>query len=156
MRLELADFNDYVRDHEKAILSTRDTLRFLKTKFNSEDRVWPAEFQDVIECLNLLRLESRKFHAFIERSNHLPLAVVPLRLPLLMALQDIEAQITTLNWLLVALLNDSWTSLVQSVEKIFEVKTTLGTLDLKSEEILDQIGILLDRARFKEREYSIA
>lgn len=156
MRLKLADFNDRVRNHEKAIISIRASLSSLKRKFNSEDRVLPAEFRDTIECLALLRLESQKFHAFIERSNYLPLAVVPLRLPLLMALQEIETLITKLNLLLIALRNDSWTTLVQPVEQIFEVNNNLGQLDLKSEEILDEIGILLDKARFKEREYSVA
>jgi hypothetical protein len=42
------------------------------------------------------------------------------------------------------------------VEQLIDIKDELDVLLVKSNDVLDQIGILLDRARFKEREYSIA
>src|SRR6266852_4261324 len=108
MRLGLAEFSDRVHSLVKAIISTQDILRSFKTMFISGDRVWPAECEDVIECLTQMRVQGRSFHTFIERSNYLPLAVVPLRLPLIIALQDVDAQIAKLNRLLVVLRNEGW------------------------------------------------
>lgn len=155
MRLGLAEFNDRVRSYEKAIISTRDTLGSLKTLISSEDRVRPAECEDVIECLTLMRVQSRRFHTFIERSNHLPLAVVPLRLPLIMVLQDADSQIAKLNRLLVVLRNEGWIVLDQPVEQLLVIKHEMDILLVKNDEVLDQVSILLDRARFKEREYNM-
>ncbi len=155
MRLGLAEFNDRVRSYEKAIISTQDTLGSLKTLISSEDRVRPAECEDVIECLTLMRVQSRRFHTFIERSNHLPLAVVPLRLPLIMVLQDADSQIAKLNRLLVVLRNEGWIVLDQPVEQLLVIKHEMDILLVKNDEVLDQVSILLDRARFKEREYNM-
>jgi hypothetical protein len=156
VRLKLSDFNDHVRNHEKVLIVTRDALRSRKQVLSSGDRVFPADFRDMMEYVTLLQQESRNFYDFIERSNHLPLAVVSLRLPLIMILQEIETMSTSINWLLANLRNESWTTLVLPVEQLFEVNNKLGLLDFKSDEVLDEIGVLLDRARFKEREYSVA
>lgn len=156
MRSRLHEFNSRVRSHIEAIISTQDTLRSLKTLFSSGDRVWPAEYEDVIECLTQMHAQERKFLTFIERSNHLPLAVVPLRLPLLMALNDVEAQIAKLNRLLVLLRNESWIVLDQPVEHLLDAKQELDILQVQIDDVLDEVRILLDSARFKEREFSIA
>ena len=92
----------------------------------------------------------------IERSDRFPLAVVALRLPLFSVLADVEAQIIELNRLIIALCDDSQTTLDQSVQQVFEIENKIVLLELKSNEVLDEVAILLDRARFKEREYSIA
>lgn len=155
MRLGLAEFSDRVRSHLKVIISTQDRLRSLKTIFISGDRVWPAECEDVIECLNQMRVQGRSFHTFIERSNSLPLAVVPLRLNLIMALQEADAQIAKLDRLLIVLRNESWIVLDQPVEQLLDIKREMEILLVKNDEVLSQVSILLDRARFKEREYSI-
>lgn len=155
MRLGLAEFNDRVRSYEKVIISTQDTLGSLKALIGSGDQIWPAECEDVIECLSLMRVQGRRFHTFIERSNHLPLAVVPLRLPLIMVLQDVDAQIAKLKLLLVVLRNEGWIVLDQPVEQLLEIKREMDILLVKNDEVLGQVSILLDRARFKEREYSM-
>jgi hypothetical protein len=156
VRLGLAEFSDHVRHHVDTIISSQDTLRALKTLFNSGDQVWPAECEDVIECLTYMSKQNRMVDNFIRRSNHLPLAVVPLRLPLIMVLLDEDTQIAKLKRLLVVLRNEGWTTLDQPVEQLIDIKDELDVLLVKSNDVLDQIGILLDRARFKEREYSIA
>ncbi len=154
-RLTLVEFSDLVRPYIEAIATRRDDLSTLKALFTSGERVWDSDCEDAIECLISVNHDTRQFHSCIERSDHLPLPVVPLRLPLLAALEDVEAQIIKLNRLLAALRNDSWTALDQSVEQVFEVKNELEILELKRAEVLDQVSILFDRARFKEREYSM-
>lgn len=154
MRLRLVEFYNRVRNYVKTIISILDTLRTIKTIFNSGDRVWPDQCEDAIECLTQMSEQSREFHAFIKRSNHLPLAVVPLRLPLIMALQDADAQIAKLNRFLVVFRNEGWITLDQPVEQLLDIKREMEILLVKNDEVLSQVSILLDRARFKEREYS--
>jgi len=71
-------------------------------------------------------------------------------------LDDVEAQIFELNQLIVALSLDSQVALDQSAQQVFEIKDKLIVLESKYKEVLTEIAILLDRARFKEREYNIA
>ncbi len=155
-RLTLVEFSDLVHPYVEAIVIHQDDLSTLRALFTSGEKVWDSDCEDAINYLMTVSHDCRQFHVCIERSDHFPLSVVPLRLPLLTAFEDLEAQITKLNRLLVELRNDSWAALDQPIGQVFEVTNELDILELKGEEILDQIRILFDRARFKEREYSIA
>jgi hypothetical protein len=158
VRLGLAEFNHQVRDHVDDVISTQDALQYLKTLFSSGDEVRPACGDEVIECLSHICECIRGFLAFIERSNHLPLAVFPLRLPLIMTLKDLEAHNAKLNRLLNVPhdVDEGLIPLNQPVEQLFDIKHELGVMQAECNKVLDQVGILLDRARFKERQYSTA
>ena len=99
-------------------------------------------------------MRSRKLYAFLERSHNLPLAAVPLRLPLIFALQETEAQIAKLKHLLIVLRDKAYTDWDQPVEQLTEIRKELDLLETKHDKVLEQVDILLDRARFKEREYT--
>lgn len=156
MRLGLAEFSDKVRNYVDDFIATQAILLSFKTIFNSKDIVWQSNGEYVIKCLSCLSEQNYMIYTFIKHSNHLPLAVVPLRLPLIMALQDADEQIATLKRLLIEFRSQGWATLNQSVEMFLAIKMELDILLLKSDKVLDEIGILLDRAKFKEREYSIA
>ena len=156
MRLNLAEFNDQMHNHIDVLISNREALLSLKKIFCSEDRVSPSECKDTIECVDHLDEQNCKFHAFIRLSDQLPLAVVPIRLPLIINLLDEHTQIAKLKRMLAVLLNECWTKLDQPIELLLEIKDELDALLDINSVVLDEAGILLDRADFKEREYSIA
>lgn len=156
MRLGLAKFSDHVRNQVDIIISSQDTLRTFKILVNSGDSIWPAECEDMIKVLTSMAEQNRKFHNYIRRTDQLPLAVVPLRLPLIMVLLDEYTQIAKLKRLLVILRNESWTMLDWPVEQLLDINNELDVLLENINEVLGEVGILLDRARFKERQYSTA
>lgn len=151
-RQPLAEFILQVRRHLWAIRTSQDTLRSLSSLFASGQRVWPSACNDTIESLTSVGEHSRKFHAFIEHSIHLPLVVIPLRLPLLLTLKNIDLQIIKLNQLLAVLRDGGKTALSQPAEDRRVIVGELDVLMLHSEQAIQQAEDLLCKA--KEREYS--
>lgn len=154
-RLTLTEFSEQVREHIRAIHAAIDTLRTLSSLFSSGRRVWPSSCNDVIECLTSAGESSHRFQALLERSIYLPLSVVPLRLPLLLCLKNVDEQITTLNHLLADLRDTGKTALSQSAEQRREIEREMAVLLQYNQVALTQVDHLLDRARFKERTYSM-
>jgi len=155
-RLTLAEFSDLVHPYVEAIRSKQDKLTTFRELFSSRERIWDSDCEATIESLTDVCRACRELHTCIVRSDHFPLSVVPLRFTLLSMLDDVEAQIFELNQLIVALSLDSQVALDQSAQQVFEIKDKLIVLESKYKEVLTEIAILLDRARFKEREYNIA
>ncbi len=155
-RLTLKVFFDLLRPHIEAIQSAQDVLKELSYPFASGDCVMFDECEDTIDYLIDISIIYRQFQDFIKETDILPLAVVPIRLSLLTALLDANAQLAKLKELLVVFSEASGTSLFQSKEQLHEIEDELGTLQEQNAHILDQIKIFEDNARFKEREYSLA
>ena len=151
-RQSLEEFIPQFRRHEWAILNSQETLRSLKDALDLGKRVWPVECNGSIKSLTILCEHCRKFHASIQRSMHLPLVVVPLRLHLLLTLKNIDLQITKLTQLLVALRDTSRASLSQPSEERQVALYELDVLMQYCQQALLQSEDLLRRA--KEREYS--
>jgi hypothetical protein len=154
-RLTLAEFRDLTNPHVEAFSTARDILRSLKYLFMSGDRVLPKECEDAIRSLKGIGEESRKFQALIEHSDYLPLAIVPIRLPLIIALKEVELQVAKLIYLLDILYDEGWTTLHQRLGRQKEITHELEVLQVQNKGIVDHIGILSDRARFKEKVYSM-
>ncbi len=154
-RLTLTEFKDLMKPHVDSFNDARVFLRSLKYSFTSGERILPKNSHDAMRNLKSIGEESRKFQALIEYSDHLPRAIVPIRLPLIMALRDVELQVVKLSHLLDTLYDEGWTILNKRLEKLREIINELEVLQIQSKAIVDQIAMLLDVARFKEREYSI-
>lgn len=154
-RLTLAEFKARTNPHIEVFNTSKDILRSLKYLFISGERVLPNKCEDAIRSLKGIGEESRKFQALIERSDHLPLAIVPIRLPLIIALKDVELQIAKLTSLLDILYDEGWTTLHQRLSRLRKINQELEVLQVQIKEILDHVTILSDRARFKEREFSV-
>jgi hypothetical protein len=154
-RLTVTEFSEQVREHTRVIRATTDTLRTMSSWFSSGRRVWPPVCNDAISCLTSSKEYIRGLQDLLERSIHLPLSVVPLRLSLLLCLKNVEAQITTLNYLLADLRDAGKTALSQPAGQRREIERELAELLQRNEEVVYQSEHLLDRARFKERTYSM-
>ena len=94
----------------------------------------------VIKCLSCLSEQNYMIYTFIKHSNHLPLAVVPLRLPLIMALKDVEAQIAKLNRPLLVPRKEDWIILDQPVELFLDIKHEMDNLLVKNDKVLSQVA----------------
>jgi hypothetical protein len=154
-RLTLTEFKDLMKPHVESFNDARSFLRSLKYSFTSGARILPKNSHDAMRNIKSIGEESRKFQAFIEYSDHLPRAIVPIRLPLIMALRDVELQVAKLSHLLDKLYDEGWTILHQRLERLREITHELEVLQVQSKAIVDQITVLSDVARFKEREFSI-
>jgi hypothetical protein len=155
-RLTLKVFFDLLRPHREAIKLAQEGLKELTYPFVSGDRVMPDECEEAIDYLIDVSAIYRQFQIIIKQSDTLPLAVVPIRLTLLTILLDANAQIVKLKELLVVLSEASSTSLFQSPKHLYEIECELNALQEQNDQILDQVRVFTDNARFKEREYSMA
>lgn len=154
-RLTLAEFAERAHNYTNTIRSADDKLEVVNNLFTSGKRVWPSECENTIKCLTRVGEHSQRFHAFIERSAHLPLAIVSLRLPLLMTLKGMDKQITKLNQLLASMRDEGRTAVSQPIEQRHLIECELDALLLYSDEVFRETEQLLDRARFMERTYSM-
>lgn len=154
-RLKLAEFSEQVRSLVQVIREAIPSLRDLTGLFGSVRRIWPPACNDAIKCLTGTGEYSRRLEALIDRSLHLPLSIVPLRLTLLLALRNVDAQIILLKHLLVRMREASKTQLSQPAEQRREIEHELALLLRYSEEVVYQAEHLLDIARFKERAYNM-
>src|SRR5260221_9677002 len=140
-RLSLKAFFDLLRPYIEAIQSTQETLKELSHPFSSGDHVMYDECEDTIDYLINIATTYRQFQVLIKQSDALPLAVVPIRLTLLTALLDTNAQIAKLKQLIIVFSEASGTSLIQSSEQLHEIKRELDALEEQNDHILDQIKI---------------
>ncbi|SRR5260221_10381792 len=161
-RLELTDFSELSHSYTVAISTALDTLRSIDALSHPEQQIWPSEFEKAIKCLGSIGEYCREFHAFIEHSGSLPLAVIPLRLSLLIALKDVDVKVPQLKLLFAALREVIWVTLYPPFEQRLVIQRELEELQLDCEEVLDQVNILLndlqyekDRSRFEKRIYSV-
>jgi hypothetical protein len=152
-RQTLSYFTYQFRRHEWLIFNSQDTLRSFRDVFDAGQRVWPPTCDDAIHHLTALSEHSRKFHASIQRSRHLPLVIVPLRLDLLLTLKNIDQQIMKLIYQLAALRDAGRTALSQPSEDRRVIVCELDILIRYCEQALKQADDLLRRA--EAREYSI-
>lgn len=155
-RLTLKAFFDLLRPHKEAIQSAKEILKELSHLFASGDHVAYDKCEDTIDYLIDISATYCKFQVLIKQSDSLPLAVVPIRLTLLTALLDANALIAKLKELLIVFSEASGTSLFQSSEQLHEIENELDALEEQNDNILDQIKIFEDNARFKERGYSLS
>ncbi len=151
-RQPLEEFTLRFRCHLWATVNSQGNLRSLRGIFASGKRLWPLTCTNAIQSLSAFSEHSRNFHASIQRSKHLPLAVVPLRLDLLMTLRSIDLQITKLTQLLTTLHEVSKTALSQTTEERHTIVRELDVLILYSEQAVQHAEELLRKAQ--EREYS--
>ena len=149
-RLELTDFSKQMLSYTATISKGQSILNEVGTLFLPGQQIFPVELEEAIKCVVDIGECSRKFHAFIEQSVHLPLVVVPLRLPLLIALQDVNGQVTKLKQLFTALREVIWTTVSQPIEQRLVIHRELEELKLACEEVLDQVDILIDNLRFEK------
>lgn len=161
-RLPLTEFNVKLSSHAEAIAATQDSLQAITDLFSPGQSIWPPEFDNVIKCLVSISEPSCNFHAFIEQSGHLPLVVVPLRLPLLLALTDVDIRIAKLKPLLTTLHEGMWKNKYQPTEEKLAIRRELEELQLNCKEVLDQVSVLKknlqyesDKSRFEKRLYSV-
>ncbi len=108
-RLKLKVFFDLLRPHIGAIQSAQEVLKELSHPFTSGDRVMLDECEDTIDYLIDISATYCQFQVLIKQSDTLPLAVVPIRLTLLTALLDANAQIAKLKGLLFGFSEESGT-----------------------------------------------
>jgi hypothetical protein len=154
-RLKLIEFSEQVRRLVQVIREAIPSLRDLTGLFGSARRIWPPTCNDAIKILTGTGEYSHRLEALIDHSMRLPLSVVPLRLSLLLALRNLDAQIILLKQHLIRMREASKTQLNQPAEQRCEIEHELTLLLRYSEEVVYQAEHLLDRARFKERAYSM-
>ncbi len=161
-RLGLAVFIDFVQDYTAAISDSKDKLQAVHVLFLSGQLITPPEFENASKCIHNIGEYCRKFHAFIEESTNLPLVVIPLRLPLLIALKDVGLQVSRLKQLFAALQEVIWTTHDRPIEQQLLIQQELEELRLGCEEVLDQVTNLTNdlrfeehRSRFSKRPYSL-
>jgi len=100
VRQELTEFFDLLFKFNAVINDTQKELQTIDILFFSRQPVLsPNDFEKALECLDRIDEWSRQFHSSIRQSIQLPLVVIPLRLPLLMTLLDVQAQVAKLKYL---------------------------------------------------------
>jgi hypothetical protein len=161
-RLELPEFIECVQTCATAINDYQSTLDTIHALFLSAQLITPPEFEDANRCIHDIGEFCYKFHAFIEESINLPLIVIPVRLPLLIALKNVVLHIIRLNQLFAALREVIWTTLDQSAEQRLLIQHELEELLVGCQEILDRVTNLTNdlryekhRSRFSKRPYSV-
>lgn len=161
-RMELAAFSERLLDYSNSIKSRQNKLGEVGTLFSPGLGILPFEFENVVNCIVSIGECSREFHALIEESVSLPLVVVPLRLPLLIALQHVNVHVAELERLLDELNEIIWTSIHPLTQKRTAIQRELEKLRRACKEILDQVDILQldllfekDREQFPKYLYSI-
>lgn len=100
MRQELTGFFDLLFKFNATINDTQKELQTIDILFFSRQLVLsPCDFDKALEYLDHIDEWSHRFQSSIRQSIHLPLVVIPLRLPLLMSLLDVQAQVAKLKHL---------------------------------------------------------
>lgn len=150
-RLTREEFNQQVVKYVEAIESIKDKQSAIKKNIRPGQWYKPSEHRDVSICTVTAGEYFRSLHDQIEKSDYLPLSVVPYRSSLLLALKRVNQQVLHLNQLLVELKETAITEIDQWTKKQQDIQRSLEKIVLETEEILDHLHFLLHRSRFQEK-----
>ncbi len=153
-RLTRDEFFDRMQPYIDKFSFLCETLDILSSSFVVGGRVMIEECEGVIECAIEISHVCSQLKELIKRPD-IPLALLPIRLPLLTALIDASASVAKLEKLLYIFLDRCSTSLVQPTEERIEIASDLNALQGQIEQILAQVKDLKDQARFQEQKYSL-
>lgn len=150
VRLDLTGFFDLLVKYNAIIRNTQQELRAIGALFFSRQPILsPSDLEKALECLDQIDEWSRRFHTSIRQSIQLPLVVIPLRLPLLMALLDVQAQVAKLKQLVAMQREALWSSLYPTAEQRVAIQQSTEKLRLHCNEVLEQMDILKDKLRYE-------
>ena len=86
--------------HWSDITEMRASVMHARKLFLSRETIWPDQCNSAIELLHALGQAIQKFYRFLDITPQLPLAVCPLRYPLVTGLHRIDSQINDLKLLI--------------------------------------------------------
>ena len=96
-RLTREDFDKQVFSCIQTIETSQDRQRAIKKTFKPGGWYKPSEYRDAINYVTTVGECCQSFHDYIEKSDYLPLSVVPFRLPVLIALKRVNLQMKHLK-----------------------------------------------------------
>ncbi len=159
VRQELTGFFDLLFNYHAIIKVTQKELQTIDVLFFArQPSLSPGDFEKALECLDQIDKWSRRFHSSIRQSIQLPLVVIPLRLPLLMAILNVQSQVAKVKQLVTLQREALWSSLYPTAEQRVVIQQGVEKLRQHCEEVLEQMDILMEklsyerhRARFEKR-----
>ncbi len=100
VRQELTGFFDLLFKYSAIIKGTQKELQSIDVLFFArQPNLSPVDLEKALECLDQIDKWSRNFHSSFRQSIQLPLVVIPLRLPLLMAILNVQSQVAKVKQL---------------------------------------------------------
>ncbi len=153
-KLSLNDFLTKARRYLHAFVSKQTYLHDLLTFFSNEQELWPDQGELFIIKLEAVQEPILELCTLLGKSTHLPVSVVPLRYPLIVALYHINEQINSTSALVNAYATSYRTSSKTRIRQHQEILRKISQIVSISEEILDLARILIDQSQFEERRLS--
>jgi hypothetical protein len=151
VRQELTGFFDLLFKYNAVIKGTQKELQTINTSFFSrQSDSSPSDFEKALECLDQIDEWSRRFHSSIRQSIQLPLVVIPLRLPLLMAILNVQSQVAKMKQLVTLQREALWRSLYPTVEQWVAIQQGAEKLRQHCDEVLEQMDILMEKLRYEK------
>src|SRR5262249_51191822 len=119
----------------------------------SERCIWPSNCDNAIAGLASSQEPIQNLNALLQAIDLLPLAVIPLRLPLMVALKRTEKQLMRVLQLVEVLRDACQRTPGQTTRQQREVRQALEALRQSNDLILKEVDSLRDRVQFQEQMY---
>ena len=149
----LETFLILAREYQADIMASRSLVEDAHKVFNEEDIIGLHQRSSVVKSISKLNDYVQEFYELLEANTLLPRAICPLRYPLLIALHHVDKQAKELALLINA---SFFYCSALSPREIIQRQAILclfESLLQDSEGIVENINILLDQARFQERQF---
>ncbi len=147
----LDNFMSRVQTHRKDIVASQSSVLYALDIFSEGEGIWPDNCDQVIDTMRMLNEPVREFCGLLDSHVQLPIAVSPLRYPLMKTLYHIDDLVNELSQLL---------TLFRSVcrlpaRRVFtqrrEIQLKLESLAQSLKEIDQNVDKLPERIDFQER-----
>jgi hypothetical protein len=150
-QLRLDNFMDRVQKHRTDIAASQGSVLYALDLFSESEGVWPDNCDQVIDAMRKMGEPIREFCGLLDSHTQLPVAVSPLRFPLMKTLYHVDELVNELSLLL---------TIFRPVcripsRKVFtqrrEIQRKLESLAQSLEEIDQNVDKLPERIDFQER-----
>lgn len=150
-RLKLDDFLELAREHQSGIVSALRSVARVYELFSQKEDIWSDQCTYATTLLSTVSRPVKELSKLLETTDQLPIAVVTIRHRLLLTLQNVDEQVHLLSRLISAFATICQTPSRQMIKQRQEILWKVEKLLQNGEDILQQIDILFDQARFQER-----
>jgi hypothetical protein len=152
----LYEFASEAEFYLSEIMFLRGEIISFSELFEEEIKIELANCKEVMGTIKVLGRLAQEFSMVIECASFLPRGIVPLRYPLLAKLHYFHKEVFLLKPKIAVFQSICDECTDHSLKQREEIRLKLSELAETSEEIVDQLEILLDQARFQERKFDLS